>query len=67
MPINLAEVLQVSFDLVKRAEQAEAQVLILQAEIEKLRAELQEALLVRKAYGEELTKFYREDNSQLVE
>ena len=47
MPINLAEVLQVSFDLVKRAEQAEAQIQILQAEIEKLRAALQEALLVR--------------------
>ena len=61
MPINLAEVLQISFDLVKRAEQAEAQVNILQAEIEKLRAELQEALQVRKAYGEELTRFYREE------
>ena len=33
MPINLAEVLQVSFDLVRRAEQAEARIVQLESEL----------------------------------
>ena len=54
MPINLAEVLQVSFDLVNRAEQAEARVQMLLAEIDKLHDELREALRLKELYREEL-------------
>ena len=50
MPINLAEVLQVSFDLVRRAEQAEAETQKLQTQVQTLQAEIQNL--------KELIKFY---------
>ena len=59
MAITLAEILQVSFDLVRRAEQAEAQIQLLQAEIEtlqveihKLRTDLQDAVQAKELYRE---------------
>ena len=42
MPITLAEVLQISFDLVKRAEEAEAKARMFQSEVEKLKIELKQ-------------------------